>query len=115
MDEQARGCVDGQFPNPQAVLVDDVVLQFRYTFEGAFGAFASRISASKAMKFRLALAVAINPEFHGDAFFGCFASAFHYRVTLTCSVFVDLLNDLSDRTVLIQEFRRRKKLHIDVV
>ena len=97
------------------MLVDDVVLQFGYTFEGIFGAFASRVFVSKAFRTRLALTVAINSDFHEDAFFRCFVSTSHYRVTLTCSVFVNILNELSARSILIQELRWRKELHTEVV
>ena len=107
--------LDGQFSNSQAMLVDDVVLQFGYTFEGIFGAFASRVFVSKAFRIRLALTVAMDSDFHEDAFFRCFVSTSHYRVTLTCSVFVNILNELSARSILIQEFRRRKELHTEVV
>ena len=107
--------LDGQFPNSQAMLVDDVVLQFCYTFEGAFGAFASRISMSRTFEYRLALTVAMDPDFHENAFFGYFASASHYRAILPCSVFVDILEELSVGSILIKEFRRWKELHIEVV
>ena len=94
--------LNNQFSNFQIMFVYHVVLKFRYAFKKTFNAFTERFSVFKVLKFKFILTIAVNSKFHENVFFENFVSIFHDRVILFQNVFVDIIDDLIDKSILIQ-------------